>query len=733
MAQGRQFTKLFGLDVSGWKAYVVPSISRSLVRYGKNVSPLSVRVTYVSKQDSQTAEVGFDSSGRPLYWGPPDGGKPPADASSSEERMANAAFRNLAGAEAAAYESPIRSMGDDVHEETYTWRKPAPPGTGLRDRIRVSTRNGRVTSASRKIYLASTKDDDSESDDDGSQILLGGIFEALSTVGFLAIVTIYFLWLARKAISHRFPLRVAGAALLLILLAMWFGSDWQKSHSASQHESLPIVAALFQALVILCFVAVGRGISASARPKWMSLEQLCRLAPLSKATGESIAVGVLCGPLLAAIPFVIAGCGLFPRTSVLPQNAELLYSGAPLLDTLRVPSMIPLLGFFGFAMPAFETAIRHRWLRWCCLVPIGAAFFGVPATVASGPAPAPLAAGLLTFALFWIVWVHLDVLSVLTLHLAGSLVMTLLMLGQKGGASWSSAAALTGLLLLAFWMSQRGQAESTGDPLASSPALTGFRAEREKLQAEFSLAKRAQQDMLPPTPKIAGYSLAASCTPSLEVGGDLYDFLRLSDGRIGIGVADVSGKGVPAALYMTLTKGLLASVTKDTAELTPAVEEVNRLLHSVTRKKVFVTMALGFLDIEKRVLQFVRAGHNPIVWRQTARGETTLIAPGGLGLGITAGRVFGAQLKVAEMALSDGDAVVFYSDGITEAMNSGLELFGEERLMKAVEKTDTLDACASRDSILEEVRAFLGGIHPQDDMTLVVLRVGEERGFQLHG
>jgi sigma-B regulation protein RsbU (phosphoserine phosphatase) len=154
------------------------------------------------------------------------------------------------------------------------------------------------------------------------------------------------------------------------------------------------------------------------------------------------------------------------------------------------------------------------------------------------------------------------------------------------------------------------------------------------------------------------------------------------------------------------------------------MEELNGHLHSVTRKKVFVTMALGFLDAERRVLECVRAGHNPVVWRQAARNATTLVAPGGLGLGITAGRVFAIQLKVAEMALADGDAVVFYSDGITEAMNSTLEQFGEQRLMDAVQKADSLDAAGARDSILGEVRDFLDGVHPQDDMTLVVLRVG---------
>ncbi len=736
IANGHQISKLFGVDTSDWKPYVTATVSKSLVHDKTGVSPLSMRVTYAARQGGQTAEVGFDSAGTPVYWGAPGHYKPPGDAGSSEQARAATAFRTLAGSEASAYEAPVPSAGDDVNEREYVWRRSSSSGSGLKDRIKVSTKGGLITSAERSVFVASDQDEDSEADEgQGYDAAISGVFGVLSTAGILSIFSIYLLWIARKAVSHRFPIRVAIVALVLMVIAMVFGSDWQKSHSLSRHDDLPIIPVVVTALVILCFVTVGRAISVAQRPKWFSMEQLCLLAPVSKSTGQSIAAGVLFGPLLAALPFLIAGSGLFPHASVPAQSAALLYSNAPLWDCLRISATLSLIGFFGFALPAFERALHARWLRFTFAAPVGAVFFAGTAHAISDSLLGTLAVGLLTLILFWYVWAHFDLLSVLVLQRCGALVAACWIIGQhqKGGAFWSLIATLCCLLAVGLWLTERGQPVAEGDPLANSPALTGFRAEREKLQAEFSLARRAQQDMLPPTPKIAGYSLAASCAPSLEVGGDLYDFLRLTDGRIGIGVADVSGKGVPAALYMTLTKGLLASVTKDSAELIPVVEEVNRLLHSVTRKKVFVTMALGFLDMEKRLLQFVRAGHNPIVWRQTARAETTLITPGGLGLGITAGRVFTTQLKMSEMALSEGDAVVFYSDGITEAMNSDLELFGEERLMQAVERADRLDAAGALDSILSEVRAFLDGIHPQDDMTMVVLRVGASEKLNADG
>ena len=727
IAKARHLSASLGLDVNGWTPHLVASVSKPMaVPNTAGVSPISVRIAFVPKNRRPAAEVGFDSAGLPTYWRAPDHDGSAAKSRVPEKASASAAFQSLAGPQAASYKGPVRSTGEDDNEKDYVWKKPSPAPSKVTDSIKVVTQHSLVKSVERTTNDASSSgdDDDDDSGAPGYWSALGGFFGLLCTVGLLAILSIYVLWLFRKAVNHVFPRRVAIAALILMAVVMLFGADWQQARLVSHHQDLPIFSSLFTAALILCFVAVSRGISANARPKWMSLEQLCRLAPVSKAAGLSIAAGVLFSPLLIAIPFLIAACGLFPHAWVLPQHLEVLYSPAPVLDSLNISSGIYLIGFFGFALPALERAIPYRWLRMLVLLPVGTLFFADQPRVVSGPIAAPLAAGFMTVALFWFVWAHFDMLAVLTLQLAGPLMLSIWMLGHKGGELWPLVSAFAALLLVAYWFYRRGQAVPQGDPLATIPSLTGFRAEREKLQAEFSLARRAQQDMLPPTPHVPGYSLAASCTPSLEVGGDLYDFLKLPDGRVAIGVADVSGKGVPAALYMTLTKGLLASVTKDSTQLIPVVEEVNRHLHGVTRKKVFVTMALGFLDPEKQVLQCVRAGHNPMVWRQTTQDATTLVSPGGLGLGITASKVFAAQLKVAELKLSEGDAVVFYSDGITEAMNADMELFGEERLMRAVERADRLNAADALDSILTEVRAFLGGIHPQDDMTLVVLRVG---------
>jgi sigma-B regulation protein RsbU (phosphoserine phosphatase) len=207
------------------------------------------------------------------------------------------------------------------------------------------------------------------------------------------------------------------------------------------------------------------------------------------------------------------------------------------------------------------------------------------------------------------------------------------------------------------------------------------------------------------------------------VGGDLYDLFSLPDGRFGIAVADVSGKGVPAALYMMVTKGLLTATTQDSSDLSYILQNINTHLYRACKRKVFVTMAAIAVDPVRRRLEYVRAGHNPIVWRRVNRNETVLRKPTGLGLGMCQGERFGRSLCAEELDLEPGDAVVLYSDGITEAINASMEQFGEERLMHSIEKTDGRHAEETRAAILRDLAEFTSGTPARDDVTVVVLRV----------
>jgi phosphoserine phosphatase RsbU/P len=257
------------------------------------------------------------------------------------------------------------------------------------------------------------------------------------------------------------------------------------------------------------------------------------------------------------------------------------------------------------------------------------------------------------------------------------------------------------------------------------------RAERERLQAEFSVARKAQLRMLPEAPPSApGIAISAVCNPSKEVGGDLYDFLALPEGKIGVVIADVSGKGVPASLYMTLTKGLLDSVSEHKADPGEILREVNRHLYDVCRRKTFVTVFLGVIDPLRKTLSFARAGHNPTILHRGGRKggdaserKTWMLKSPGMGMGLNQGGVFNHSLKVETILLEPGDKLFFYSDGITEAMNEKRDEYGEERLMAMAERTNGMSAEQSRDAVMANVAEFLGKIHPQDDQTLVVVQI----------
>jgi len=141
---------------------------------------------------------------------------------------------------------------------------------------------------------------------------------------------------------------------------------------------------------------------------------------------------------------------------------------------------------------------------------------------------------------------------------------------------------------------------------------------------------------------------------------------------------------------------------------------------------MFVTLVLAILDPATRRLTYARAGHNPPVWRKPATDETVLLRAPGLGLGLNKGKLFDATLKPETITLERGDCVVFYSDGITEAMNEANTEYDEERLMNIIERADGLNADATQENVMEDVGMFLGDVHPQDDQTVVVLRVLNE-------
>ena len=267
-------------------------------------------------------------------------------------------------------------------------------------------------------------------------------------------------------------------------------------------------------------------------------------------------------------------------------------------------------------------------------------------------------------------------------------------------------------------------AESFNVMAESVRDLLREQAEKERLEEELRIAREIQMSLLPQgSVTVPGLRIAALCLPAAEVGGDYYDLLPLSDTRLGVLVADVSGKGTSAALYMAELKGLVLSLSRMYDSPARLLGEANRILFATMDPRSFITMTYAVVDVERATMRYARAGHNAMI--QLSNGRTRVLTPAGLGLGIDGGDRFDAILEEAEVPLVAGDVFVLFTDGLSEAMNGRAELFGERRLRDVLERATFAgtDEVELKDRILEEIRRFVGDAAQHDDMTLVILKV----------
>jgi serine phosphatase RsbU (regulator of sigma subunit) len=192
---------------------------------------------------------------------------------------------------------------------------------------------------------------------------------------------------------------------------------------------------------------------------------------------------------------------------------------------------------------------------------------------------------------------------------------------------------------------------------------------------------------------------------------------------LGIAIGDVSGKGVPAAIYMTLTKGILQSHADDTISPRLVLNKVNKLLYRNIEKNSFVSMFYAVLDIDGKTLTFARAGHNPGIMIDQKDGINQELSTDGIALGLEEGRVFNQRLKEQTIALASGDTLVFYTDGFTEAMNKIQEEYGEERFVNLISSNRSMSAQGLIDILVKSVQDFSEGAPQHDDMTVVVIKI----------
>ncbi len=270
---------------------------------------------------------------------------------------------------------------------------------------------------------------------------------------------------------------------------------------------------------------------------------------------------------------------------------------------------------------------------------------------------------------------------------------------------------------------------STFKALAEQSAFSLFDAflhkeATEKLQIEkdLNIANEVQRILLPSeSPVVEGFEIAGTNLPARYVSGDYFDYIPLDADRCGIVIADVSGKGIPAALLMAMTRTALRLLATGGMKPAEVIHALNAQLYPDIREDMFISLAYVVIDRRSDQIVLVRAGHDaPLVYR-AADKSVTRVNPPGMAVGIDSGGAFNRVTNDFSLALEPGDCLVLYTDGVSEAQDGNGEEFGLEAMIRSVQASASEGAAGIVQRVTSDVKAFIGDQPPHDDITLITI------------
>ncbi|MFA5252415.1 MAG: GAF domain-containing SpoIIE family protein phosphatase [Phycisphaerae bacterium] len=245
----------------------------------------------------------------------------------------------------------------------------------------------------------------------------------------------------------------------------------------------------------------------------------------------------------------------------------------------------------------------------------------------------------------------------------------------------------------------------------------------QKMLEQVRLAGVIQRRMIPEkAPSLPGLDIAATYIPCFDVGGDFYDFIRLSSNRIAVAIADVMGKGIPAAIMMSLFRGAARAYVdaeRDKGAVGKIVDKLNKMACNECKDGEFVGLFYAVLDVEEKTLTYSNCGHEPALLIRD--GKITELDKGGFVLGVEAG----AEYEIETLKLRDSDSLLFYTDGLIDAANFDGEFWGSERMLETAKTFANLDAGQMVKNILGYRRRFVGLASQVDDTSIIVIKVGK--------
>lgn len=614
------------------------------------------------------------------------------------------------------------SEGSTVYE--FTWKESPEGLPGLFFQYEVIVRSGYLVSFQRQTLFR----DGEETQGWGDILPALGAGVAWFFVALLTLI-LFVQELRRDQVDMHHARRVALSAGILAL--GWALSDpsegWLRALAGGA------VVGIFSMLFYGFLWAVGESLLRQACPDrlrhadWilhghLNVREMGRKALWAWGAGLSL--------LVVPSALLLAG-SLWPgsRISLMPPRLRLediSFPGTLLGDAILGP--VPIVALFGLTfLGVFYPVLKLRFGRSASGI-LFCGVFALAATPIVGSAVAPWGLALLMallggFLLFTVMEEAGLVVALFALYLPLALRNAVMLVGTKNAAAHLQGLLALGilfaLLLLTAWLSLFGKAHVKARDY--EPTYLKRMRERERFARELEIAKGIQQRFLPRSmPHIPGFQVAAVCVPAMEVGGDIYDLLPMPGGRWFLLIGDVSGKGVKAAFYMTLTKGILHAVTRAETDDRDVIRALNRIFKGLTEDGVFLTLGAVVLDPSRGVAKLLSAGHNPPLLLR--RGEVRVLDPRGIVLGLVDEETFLRTLRDERVALEPGDILVAYTDGVTEAMNRDEEQFGLEALSEVLRGCGDLDPNAVVRRIVDAVDAFEDGAPQADDLTLLVVK-----------
>ena len=251
-----------------------------------------------------------------------------------------------------------------------------------------------------------------------------------------------------------------------------------------------------------------------------------------------------------------------------------------------------------------------------------------------------------------------------------------------------------------------------------------YELEREKtiLDHDLEKAREIQESLLPDViPQINGLEISGTMNPAMQVGGDYFDIIKISNSKAFIVVGDVSGKGLSASFYMSKLQTMIHLYCNEHNTPKDILTKINRSIYTDIEKNWFITCTVAMFDMDSRTMKICRAGHTPLI--QLRKGEISEITPAGIGIALEQGEVFSEQLEELELKIESDDLFAFYSDGVTEAMDKNKEFFGTEKLNSILRSFGEKNTSAIQSDILNSLEEFRGTAAQNDDITFVLVKI----------